>query len=52
MTDKEWEIYANKQRQAVKHEPDMAKIRKEAASLKWFMRKIKKEEKHNANMAV
>ncbi len=52
MTDKEWKIYANKQRQAVKHDPDMAKIRKEAASLKWFMRKIKKEEKHNANMAV
>jgi hypothetical protein len=52
MTDKEWKIYANKQRQAVKHEPDMAKIRKGAASLKWFMRRIKKGEKHNASMAI
>jgi hypothetical protein len=52
MTDKEWKIYANKQRQAVKHEPDMAKIRREAASLKWVMRKIKKEGKTDASMAV
>ena len=52
MTDKEWEIYANKQRQAVKHEPYMAKIRRDAASLKWLLRKIKKEEKNNASMAV
>ena len=52
MTDKEWARYVNKQRQAVKHEPDMVKIRREAASLKWLMRKIKKGEKHNAELVV
>jgi hypothetical protein len=52
MTDKEWTRYANKQRQSVKHEPEMAKIRRESASLKWLMRKIKKGEKHNAELAI
>lgn len=51
MTDKEWERYVSKQMQAVKREPDMIKIRKAAASLKWFMRKMQREER-NAELAI
>ena len=50
--DSVWACYVNKQRNAVKRDPDIAKIRRASASLKWFMRKLKKEEKENAKVVI
>lgn len=47
-----WTRHVNKQRNAVKRDPDIAKIRRASASLKWFMRKLQKEEKENAKVVI
>lgn len=47
----EFEQYLKEQRREVKSDPDIAKMRKAQASVKWYLRKIRKEEQ-NAKLAI